>query len=184
MSNTHFLNFIDHPQTLEYSDVIAPLSGIDNEMCIDTDAEEEDSTVADIHEVEIADTSCSHKDKLYESAPITTATSGVLLMKFIMKHRITQEALTDLLKVLQLHCPSPNNLPTTIYYFKKQCKDLYYPINYHYFCSKCLAEVSIESEVCKNSLCESIFKDVHSKSSFIEIPISLQLKCILERKCA
>ena len=39
-----------------------------------------------------------------------------------MKHRITQEALADLLKVLQLHCPSPNNIPSTVYHFKSSLK--------------------------------------------------------------
>ena len=172
-SASHYLNFMDYPQTLEYSDLITTLPST-NEMLWNVDAEEDGT------EMHMDDDSSSDHD-LYKDAPITTAqSSSVLLMKFIMKHRITQEALSDLLKVLQLHCPTPNNFPSTVYHFKKQFKDFQHPINYHYFCSKCLAEVSTESEVCDT--CKSSLIEVDAKSSFIEVPINLQLKCILERK--
>lgn len=181
-NHTNYLNFMDHPQTLEYSDLITPLP-FSHEMPLDA---EEDGETAEINldetMTERHDNSSHHENKLYRGAPITTASSSILLMKFIMKHRITQEALTDLLKILQLHCPSPNSLPSTVYYFKKQFRDFQYPISYHYFCSKCFAEVSTESEVCNNSYCNSTLTEAHSKSSFIEVPIDLQLKCILERK--
>ena len=179
--HTNYLNFMDYPQTLEYSDLITHALPITHEIL---DAEEDGTEIAetDLGESEMHNDSSHHENKLYRDAPISTASSSVLLMKFIMKHRITQEALTDLLKVLKLHCPSPNNLPSTVYHFKKQFKDLQYPIIYHYFCSKCLAEVSTESTVCNNTFCKSTLTEPHTKSSFIEVPIDLQLKCILERK--
>ena len=167
----YYLNFMDYPQTLEYSDLITPLPST-HEMLWNIDAEEDGTEIAetDLDETEMHDNSSDHEN-IYKGAPITTASSSVLLMKFIMKHRITQEALADLLKVLQLHCPSPNNIPSTVYHFKKQFKDFQYPINYHYFCSKCLAEVSTESEICNNSYCKSTLTETHAKSSFIEVQL-------------
>ena len=184
-THDHYLNFVDHPQSLEYSDFVTPSSPsmLTDEMPWKELEEDFEVPETDVDEAETNDHSCQYKDKLYKDAVITTASSSVLLMKFTMKHGITQEALADLHKVLQLHFPSPNNLPSTLYHFKKQFRSLQYPVNYHYFCSKCLAEVSVESEICNNSYCSSNLSKSHSKSSFIEIPVDLQLKCILEHKC-
>jgi len=118
---------------------------------------------------------------LYSDAQMTTMCSGVIIMKFAMKHRITKEALADLLKVLQLHLPSANNAPPTLHHFKKEFKDLQYPLIYHHFCTKSLMPTSIE-KVSGNTLCKSSFSTHYSKSNFIEIPIHLQLRSILEHK--
>ena len=71
--------------------------------------------------------------KKHKDVEITTMCSRVILMKFVMKHRITQEALADLLQILQLHLPSPNNSPSTTYHFRKEFKDFQYPLIYHHF---------------------------------------------------
>lgn len=182
----HYLNFVDNPQSLEYSDFVTTesYSMLPHEMLWKESEENVEVSEIDVDKADIHDSNSSsqHKNELYKDAPITTASSSVLLIKFTMKHGITQEALADLLKVLQLHFPSPNNLPSTLYHFKKQFRSLQYPVTHHHFCSKCLAEVSKESEFCNSSYCCSDLTKPHSKSSFIEVPVDLQLKCILERK--
>ena len=75
--------------------------------------------------------------------------------------------------------------PSTLYYFKKQFQCLDYPVNFHYFCNQCFHEVSNPqlSTVCGNSHCEAdLSGNSKSMSSFIEIPVDLQGKCILERE--
>ena len=59
---------------------------------------------------------------------------------------------------------------------------LQYPLIYHHFYNKCLIPTSMETEVCENILCKNSFSERYSKSNFIEIPIHLQLQCILVRK--
>ena len=166
------IEVVNCPQSLE-NEVVSPE---ETSLHVQSEAEE-------VNEPTLENTEQTNPVALlYSNAPITTMCSNVILMKFVMKHRITQEALSDLLKVLQLHLPSPNNAPFTLYHFRKNFTDLQYPVIYHHFCSKCLMPASLETEVCENTLCKSVFSERYSKSNFIEIPIHLQLKCILERK--
>ena len=39
-------------------------------------------------------------------------------MHFCMAFRLSYSAIGELLKLLQLLCPNPNHLPTTVYYLK------------------------------------------------------------------
>ena len=118
---------------------------------------------------------------LYKDASITKAASSVLMMKYAMKHKLSWEALADLLQIVKLHCPSPNNVPSTLFHFKKHFKDMQYPLQHHYFCSTCLCEVSENAKFCGNQECSFSSKELSSLSSFIEVPIDLQMKSILER---
>ena len=47
--------------------------------------------------------------KIYEGSSLTIAASSVLLMKFRMRHNLSNEGLHDLLQLVKLHCPTPNN---------------------------------------------------------------------------
>ena len=57
-------------------------------------------------------------DVLFAGAPITTTSSTVLILSFVMKYKLTQEAFRDLLAVIEAHCPRPNNC-------KKEVKKLF-----------------------------------------------------------
>ena len=80
----------------------------------------------------------SASSSLYEGSLLSLCASNVLIMRYKMKHNITQEALGDLLSLLRLHCPSPNQCSTSVYMFKKQFGQMNYPINSHYYCNSCL----------------------------------------------
>jgi len=95
-----------------------------------------------------------------------------VIMKYAIKHNLTMDALTDLLQLVKLHCPSPNNIPSTLFLFKKHFQELQYPVIYHDYCNSCLMEISDNSEVCSNQECCTVNKSV---SSFIELPVRLQL---------
>ena len=78
-------------------------------------------------------------DVLFSGVPITTTSSIVLILSFVMKHRLTQEAFRDLLAVIEAHCPRPNNC-------KKEFKKLFEFVSQakgnivkHFFCSYCKA---------------------------------------------
>ena len=106
------------------------------------DSEEDDELITEYTINERPSTCDLEQILLYKEASITTAASNVLLMKYAMKHKFSWEAITDLLQIVKLHCPSPNNVPSSLFYFKKHFKDLQYPIKHLYFCSTCLSEVS------------------------------------------
>jgi len=125
--------------------------------------------------------STSTADPLYEGSSLTSASSSVLLMKYAMKHNLTREALADLLELMKLHCPSPNMCPSSLYHLNKHFKDLRYEATMHYFCSSCYQETN-QDKVCENQLCPKTLPETEPISSFIELPINLQIKCILERK--
>ena len=72
-----------------------------------------------------------HDDALYSGAPITSSSSVVLLLSFAFKHKLTRETLSDLLAVIEAHCP--NNCRTTVkklFEFVSQAKG---DIVKHYF---------------------------------------------------
>ena len=117
---------------------------------------------------------------LYDGASLSKSTSSLIIMKFKMRHNLTDQCLADLLQLLRLmHCPTPNNCVSSLYYFKKNFVEKKFPINFHYFCSACFQAVS---SCCINPLCTSTFEEIGSRSSFIEVPIEPQLQTLFKSK--
>ena len=185
------LNFEDFPQSLEYSSILSTqndeLAGIINDPPTDFEHDRQDNSnsISDSY-LQESPTQLDQQSAapLFEGSNLTCASSSILIMKYAMKHNITKDALSDLLDLLRLHCPKPNSCPSTLYYLKKQFKHLDYPVKFHYFCNECFHEVidPQQSTVCGNSHCITDLSNSKSISSFIEILIDLQLKCILERE--
>ena len=50
----------------------------------------------------------------------------------------SDETMTDVLHLIKLHCPTPNNCISSLYHFKKQFSHMQYPIVISHFCSSCL----------------------------------------------
>ena len=78
-------------------------------------------------------------DVLYSGSPITTSSSIVLILSFVMKYKLTQEAFRDLLAVIEAHCSRPNNCKEEVqklFEFVSQAKG---NIVKHFFCSYCKA---------------------------------------------
>ena len=121
---------------------------------------------------------------LYEGSRLSVAASGVLVQKFAMRHKVTKEALGDLLQLLKIHCPTSNLCISSVHRLKKLFPDLEYKPVFHYFCSECLEEVTdVETcQQCTNPVCQHDLSQLNSVSSFIELPIDQQLKAILERE--
>ena len=78
---------------------------------------------------------CEREDVLFSGAPITTTLSIILILSFVMRYKLTQEAFRDLLAVIEAHCPRPNNC-------KKEVKKLFEFVSpakvnivKHFFCS-------------------------------------------------
>ena len=168
----------DYPQSLEAellipdssNDITADIMPVED---VDTMVEENDNN-----------TSINSGELLYAGSSLTTSSSSVLVLKYKLRHGLTEAALSDLLQLLRLHCPQPNHLPSSIYYYKKHFSDMQYPVIMHKFCSECthgLGNLSEQQSVCPNVYCSADLSSLGSVSSFIEIPIEVQIKSILER---
>ena len=56
---------------------------------------------------------------LYPGASITVNVTMILLLAFAVRHKLTNEAISDLLYLINTICPKPNNTCKTLYNFKK-----------------------------------------------------------------
>ena len=169
--------FLDESILTEYGD--DAVSGEED----DAVSGEEDPEVTENENDGDSETISQAQKPLFAGCPLTSDSSNLLIMQFKMRHNLTQEALADLLKLLQLHSPSPNHCLPSAYSFNKRFEGLKCPLRLHYFCTSCLQELA-ESDIseCPNQSCARDLQVVGGKSSFIEVPIEQQLKNMLERK--
>lgn len=144
--------------------------------------ETEDEYSDDHSECDQTSPAISSSALLYEGADLTVGASSVLLLQFKMKHKLTQEALGDLLELLKLHCPFPNKCFQSLYLFKKQFCDLKLPVTLHYFCSSCLQTTEDDNQKYQNPSCNKDLSAAGAKSSFIEVSIEAQQQKILHRE--
>lgn len=95
---------------------------------------------------------------------MSTAASNILILQYKMRHNITFEALNDLLVLLKLHCPSPNNCLSSAYLLKKEFSGLKCPAG-------CFTASTASHTQCPNTDCLRDFRGDSSRSSFMQVPI-------------
>lgn len=114
---------------------------------------------------------------LYDGSRISRESSGVLIMQFKTKHNLTLDGLADLLKLIKLHCPMPNQCFSTPYLLRKHFASEEF--KYHHFCSSCLSPQNDLSQ------CPNMCSPIGEKTcSFLEVSIESQLQTILQSKCS
>ena len=79
--------------------------------CESVTSNEEDSDTAPIEQC------------LFDGSPMTLTASSLLVIEYDMEHHLSNEALSDFLKILKFLLPAPNNAIGSAYIFKKQFKD-------------------------------------------------------------
>lgn len=112
-----------------------------------------DST-PDVTKSEIEDESSSELPEsfLYDGSSLTVRNSSILILKFKMRHNLTDELVSNVLHFFKLHCPAPNCCLSSLYHFKKQFYDMQYPIAVSHFCSCCLNELTLMIELNKRTV--------------------------------
>lgn len=104
--------------------------------------------------------------------------SFVLLLTFVMKHKLTCEAFNDLLLVIEAHCPRPNNCKTSVKKLLEFASQANGDLEKHYFCDYCKAYFGKDTGNCK--ICgQRISKE---SGFFIEVPVEKQLKMFFTGK--
>ncbi len=72
-------------------------------------------------------------DPIYKDADLTHNQSLLLLMAFVIKHQLTDQALNDFLTIMNMHLPTV--VPETKYLFYKKFN--HQAFTRHYFCGDC-----------------------------------------------
>lgn len=179
-----------HPHLLE----LEVGQGVNEEYLLEEDYDGEDDHFTNSNQPELLQCneprSIHVRDTLYDGAPLTLSASNLLIMQFKMRHNLTDGCVSDLLKLLKLHCPSPNNCAPSLYHFKNHFRGKgSVTMKFHYFCNDCLQAINhdesgaaLNVHVCTNPLCMKDLSKPGSYSSFIEVPIEPQLKKFFECK--
>ena len=122
-----------------------------------------------------------HDDPLYAGAAITVGVAMTLIMAFIVRHKLTNEAISDLLFLIDHICPKPKRCCKLCTNLKKFFSFLVIPFNCCYYCSKCFNSIS-DTTVRACSVCKAVINSVKGLSNFIHLPISEQIRSLFARK--
>ena len=118
--------------------------------------------------------------ELYDGSPIKVQESMVLVLTYAVRHKLSYEAITDLLSLLNLHCPQPNYISKSFWLFQKFFKNVSAPIERHYYCPLCKDIVPgfevMECETCSANL------QGREKGYFITLALDLQIQDIFKSK--
>lgn len=120
---------------------------------------------------------------LYSGAKVTKGQSFLLILSYVLRHKLTGIALSDLLDTLNIICPN-NTISTSKHLFFKQLKPVKEHLQFHVYCAACQYYIGDQSgngecEVCKTAWNrEDLLKNGHF---FIYLPIKSQVQQLLQR---
>ena len=64
-------------------------------------------------------TANAFEDVIFPGSSVTVGSSAVLIMLFVLKHKLTMTAAADLVNLLVAHLPKKHKAFTSLYRFKK-----------------------------------------------------------------
>ena len=115
---------------------------------------------------------------LYDGSTLTSANFDALLLALFKKHRMSEAAKEDMLKLLELTLPGNNSVAPS-YKFNKRHDECLLPYKLMELCPTCHKKV--EKDLCKNSDCGGEGMKVEVLR-FYEIPLKPQLQRLLQGK--
>lgn len=111
---------------------------------------------------------------LYDGAEITKWESLLSILNLFYRHKMPKVLLSNLLKLIKLHIPSPNCSATSNYKFFKNFDNVFVNMQRHYYCQHCVKPLDNENDECD---CDGSALT----SYFLDIPIKDQLQKLYER---
>lgn len=87
---------------------------------------------------------------LYEGASLSLSSSILLILSCVLKHRLTGQCFTDLLPVIEAHCPKPNYCKTSVQKLFDHFKNIKGNLVKHTFCTFC------KGYICKQRQAEPV----------------------------
>ena len=118
---------------------------------------------------------------LYPGASITVNIAMVLILAYAVRHKLTNEALSDSLYLIDKICPQPNNGCKSLYNFRKYFSHLLIPVNFCYYCINCFGLVSSSADTISLA-CGKTFTTIKDLCYFLHFSVSDQIKSLFTRK--
>lgn len=118
---------------------------------------------------------------VYPGHTLTVFNSVMLIWIFALTHSVTACQLSDLLVLINAHCLTDVPIFQSVQRIKNFFASLKSPMNKHYFCSYCLANVTLTMKNCPNAFCDKDLTKKNATSYFIEFPIEQQLMRLFKR---
>lgn len=147
----------------------------DEDESHDDESHDEDEVEEDLGQDE-DDNDNPDDDPLYNGARITFRESLLAILTFILTHKLTGLAVSDLLSLIEMHCGPDNLCLRSNYMFKKYFrmigKNL---IMCCYYCSNCQVPLQRQDSICRECAGQ------HDVAYFIQFPISDQLKSLFAK---
>lgn len=113
----------------------------DSDSCSSTgtiyDFDSDNSTDGSAYDDCDLETPHDNEPPLYEGASLSLSSSILLTLSFVFKHRLTGQCFTDLLSVIEAHCPKPNHCKTSVRKLFDHFKNIKGNLVKHIFCSYC-----------------------------------------------
>lgn len=152
----------------------------DIELSTISDSEHEDEERDIVDDFENDDSETSDDDvPLYEGAKVSKLGAMIVVMLFALRHKLSGQALIDLVKVLCALLPDSHKFVTSAYLLKKYFADLFgEPApKKHSYCGNCLGRIRMGQAECLKDKCRVAKKKIEN---FLELDLHLRL-CQLYR---
>lgn len=113
---------------------------------------------------------------LYHDAEITVKESMLLLSSLMLRHNLNMTCMSDIITVIQLHCPEMDLKTNSLYKFGKYFNiDVDNKFKKHFYCSNCMRELANVNDICPS--CPQ-----QKSSYFLQLPIERQLTEMYKRR--
>ena len=108
---------------------------------------------------------------LYKDAPLSTEASWYATYRYAVANKLSYQATAQLLELIQIHCPSPNSCPKSLYLLKKHLSRDHWKVSQ--YCSLCMDQVPTKQKVCSKRDCK---KNGSQLCYFAVLPFEEHLK--------
>ncbi|XP_077988120.1 uncharacterized protein LOC144442615 [Glandiceps talaboti] len=128
----------------------------------------------------------NHRSQQEGNTDVTEEQVSLLIQAFVLRHRLTKDALQDLLQMIDLISPGTLSASSP-YIFKKCFEEKSLSCKKHFFCSDCLSYIGAEGEVAINE-CENCNEPISEQdllmkgNFFIVLPLTEQLIDLMENQ--
>ena len=120
-------------------------------------------------------------DPLYPGASITVKVTMILILAFVTRHKLTNEAISDLLYLLNIICPEFGKCCSSLYKFKKYFDYLVTPVTFCYYCPDCIVPIDHPTnKMCV--ICKKVFESVGELCYFLHMPITHQISSLFTKR--
>ena len=119
---------------------------------------------------------------LYPHAEVSKLAAHVLVNLFVMEHKLSNQALEDLICLINILLPNEHKFARSGYLLKKYFVNLFHePLpKRHKYCGRCLDSIPPAMNMCNNEQCKKVNASV---KEFLEIDLCDQLCRLYKGKC-